>query len=121
LPELETVKAEHLEGMLRCLGREVRFPRKAKQCLERYWRDQAAVVWTVEQVHRAANERRLALTQTEARHLLHRFVTGFDPFVGQSWFTLLEFIQHSGSGRSLTPTELHRLLEHNHLTVAKPR
>lgn len=121
MPELETVKPEHLDGMVLCLGRQLRDPQKAKQCLERYWRDQAVIVWTTEQVHRAANERQLALTPAEARELLHRFVLNFDPFVGQSWFTLVDFIEHSGLGRQLTRAELHRLLEHNHLTVAKPR
>ena len=115
------MKTEQLDGMVLCLGRQVRHAQQAKQCLERYWRDQAAIVWTIEQVHRAANERQLALTPAEARTLLHRFVTGFDPFVGQSWFTLVELIEHSGLGRQLTRAELHRLLEHNHLTVAKPR
>lgn len=115
------MKPEHLEGMVRCLGRQVRDPRKAKQCLERFWRDRAAILWTTEQVHQAANERRLALTKAEARQLLHGFVHGFDPFVGQSWFTLVELIEQSGLGRPLTPAELNRLLEHHHLTVAKPR
>ena len=115
------MNAELLDGLVNCLGRQVRDPRKARQCLERYWRDRGAIVWTVEQVHEAANERRLALTPMEARQLLHRFVRNFDPYVGQSWFTLLELIEQSGLGRQLTRSELNRLLQHHHLTVAKPR
>lgn len=44
--------------------------RVAAWALEKYWSDKIALVWTMNDIHKAANERGLALTKQEAKALL---------------------------------------------------
>ena len=74
----------HIDEMVRRLKPVLKDETKAKAILNRYWRSRIALVWSVEDVHRAANERVVALTnqgaadalgspQQAIRHELARF------------------------------------------------
>ena len=104
--------AIHIDGMVRALGNPVH----ARKSLERYWRTRMALVWTVDQVHKAANERKLVLTQAEAITVLKTLHEQATPFKGLDWFGLIDCIEDTGLGRDITPAELKRFLEHNVIT-----
>ena len=106
--------AIHLAGMVRCLGTQI--ASQTRSGLERYWRTRMALVWTVDQVHKAANERELVLSQTEAIQLLQQFHRQATPFHGLDWFGLITTIEESGLGRSSTRPELKRFLKQNRIT-----
>jgi hypothetical protein len=89
--------------LLKALRPALKSYSKAETLLEKYWRDHRAVVWTTEQVHRAANERGRVLTNAEARKLLYEFVRHHNPQYGFKWRDLLEIIEQSVLGRK-TPT-----------------
>jgi hypothetical protein len=90
---------------------------KAEKLLEKYWRDGRAIIWTTEQVHRAANERGQVLTNAEARELLYDFVRHHDPQYGIKWQDLLQIIEESEPGRKMTKRELKAFV--NHDVIAK--
>ncbi|HUR46453.1 MAG TPA: hypothetical protein VMZ27_11305 [Candidatus Saccharimonadales bacterium] len=108
------------EQMLRLL-RPLRDSELARKILQRYWKDRVAFVWTVQQVHMAANERDLAFTKEEARSILRDLYEHTDQFQSLNWFRLLQFIDESCFGRKLTNAELDRFLETNLIVVAKPK
>jgi hypothetical protein len=100
------MKPNEIAGMLKALKPALRSHRKAEKILEEYWRDRQAIIWTVEQVHRAANERERVLTNAEARELLHEFIRHHNPQYGLKWGDLLEIIDQSVLGRRMTKKEL---------------
>ena len=115
------MKPEEISGMLKALKPALRSQSKAEQILKKYWRDQVAIVWTIEQVHRAANERERVLTDAEARELLHEFIRHHNPQYGIKWWDLLEVIDQSVLGRSMTKKELKTFVDDDELTVDRPR
>jgi hypothetical protein len=56
--------------MLSILAPTLKSKRKAEALLRGYWSDKMAIVWSTEDVHRAANERETVLTKGEARSIL---------------------------------------------------
>jgi hypothetical protein len=111
--------AIHIDGMLHVLRPQLRDPEMAKQILQHYWRDRVAFVWTVEQVHLAANERGLAISREQARRILDQFHKETDRFTPLNWFRLLDLIDEADWGRKLTKSELNRFLQTNLIVVAK--
>ena len=59
-----------IQAMVHVLKPTLKNPAKAKQNLDRFWSDKMALVWDVEDVHTAANEREVALTNQEAIKVL---------------------------------------------------
>ena len=59
-----------IEAMVGALKPALKNPAKAKQILDRFWSDKMALVWDVQFVHTAANEREMALTRQEAIKVL---------------------------------------------------
>ena len=59
-----------IEAMVKALKPTLKNPAKAKQILDRFWSDKMALVWDVQDVHTAANEREVALTNQEAIKVL---------------------------------------------------
>ena len=59
-----------IEAMVKALKPTLKNPGKAKQILDRFWSDKMALVWDVQDVHTAANEREVALTNQEAIKVL---------------------------------------------------
>ena len=54
-----------IEAMVKALKPTLKNPEQAKQILERFWSDKMALVWDVQDVHTAANEREVALTNRD--------------------------------------------------------
>ena len=88
--------------------------------LECYWSDKIAIVWTTEQVHRAANEIEMALTEQEAKRVLEVMFNRHDPQYGLKWEDITNHIQDRVLGRKLSKRELNRFIQHDNLTINKP-
>ena len=109
----------HLDGMLRALRSQIKNHGKAKILLQNYCQERVAIVWTIEQVHQAANEQDRVLTSQEAHQLLHKLHQNYDFCIGWNWFDLLAAIEESGLGRKITKIELRRFLNKNIIAIAK--
>ena len=70
LPAAWTNADNIIEAMVRKLKPVLNNPVKAKQLLDQFWSDKMALVWEVRDVHTAANEREVALTNKEAIKVL---------------------------------------------------
>ena len=84
--------------------------------LECYWSDKIAIVWTTEQVHRAANEIEMALTEQEAKRVLEVMFNRHDPQYGLKWEDITNHIQDRVLGRKLSKRELSRFIHKDILT-----
>jgi hypothetical protein len=113
------MKPEEIAGMLKALKRALSSQRKAEQILKRYWRDKQAIIWTVEQVHRAANERECVFTDAEAREVLFELTQHHNPQYGIKWQDLLELIDQSVAGRKMTKKELKMFVAEDTIAVNK--
>ena len=67
---IEIMQDNITEDLVRKLKSVLKDKPKALSILKRYWRDKIAIIWTTENVHRAANELKLALTEKEAMTVL---------------------------------------------------
>ena len=104
---------QHLRPSLRSVS-------KARQLLTGYWADRIALVWTTNDVHRAANEARTVLTEQQARTLLRTLHNNHHPQHGLQWRDVSNAIADSGLGRDITVRELHRLIHRDQLTIDPP-
>ena len=93
---------------------------KAEQLLTDYWADRIALVWTTNDVHRAANEARTVLTEQQARTILITLHENYRPQYGLEWADVTQAIEASGLGRDITARELHRHIHLDELAVAPP-
>ena len=112
----------HLKEMVRVLRPSLKDHVKARNILERYWRDRKAIVWEIEDVHRAANERALVLTNTEARQILQKLMddySRYDSRKGIHWLRLLEILDESCIGRKITRQEMKHFLENDHIAIQR--
>jgi hypothetical protein len=110
---------DHLTAMLRSLRPVLQDPAEAERRLRRYWTSRMALVWTVADVHRAANERELALTPAQARQVLQTLWQQHDPQLGLRWSDLTDHIETQALGRPLTRRELRRFVQRDLLTMAR--
>jgi hypothetical protein len=108
-----------IDGMVRALKPVLKDRTKAKAILERYWTTRMALVWTIGDIHQAANERGLALTRKEAQHLLIDLKTHYNRQLGIKWIDLWELIDSSGMGRKMTKQEINGFVEQCQGGVAK--
>ena len=76
------MQSEHLDRLLRALKPVLKDHARAQAILQRYWKNRIALVWEIEQIHRAANERCLALTNKEARAVLQELLEYHNPQYG---------------------------------------
>lgn len=111
--------ANEISGMLKALKPAIKSQRKARQILEKYWQSKIALVWTVDEVHRAANERDLALTAIDARQILQRFFTSHNKQYGLQWSDLIELILDSGLEKNMTRREINAFVNRDVVTVEK--
>jgi hypothetical protein len=114
-----TMDESHLDAMVQQLKPVLKDPAKAKTILQRYWRNKMALVWATADVHRAANERAMALTEKEAMEVLATLHRQHNPQYGIKWEDLTTHIEDHGLGRKLTRTELKRFVERDIITVQK--
>ena len=111
---------QHIDDMVRRLKPVLKDPAKARVILQRYWRTRMALVWEVADVHRAANERAVALTNSEAIYVLQTLLDQHNPQLGIRWEDLLANIDNREKfGRKLTNRELEQFVAQDIITVQK--
>ena len=110
-----------IEAMVKALKPTLKNPAKAKQILERFWSDKMALVWDVQDVHTAANEREVALTNQEAIKVLQELHHYHNKQCGIKWEDVTSYIEEYALGRKLTKAEVKRFVEKNLLTIDRKR
>jgi hypothetical protein len=110
-----------IEAMVKALKSALRNPAKAKQILERFWSDKMALVWDVQDVHTAANEREVTLTNQEAIKVLRELHQYHNKQCGIKWEDVTAYIEEYALGRKLTRAELKRFVDKNLLTIDRKR
>ena len=110
---------KYIEEMLRALKPALKNKVRAQVILERYWQDKMALVWTVQDAHRAANEIEYALTETEARELLQDVHAHHNPQYGLQWRALTDRIREDVLGRRMTEREVNRFVKKDILTIQR--
>ena len=105
--------------MLEALTPALKSRKKAEAILQRYWSDKMAIIWTTQDVHRAANERETVLTEAEAQTALTDLHRHHDKQLGLQWKDVVEWIEESGLGRDTTRQELSRFVHHDILAIQK--
>jgi hypothetical protein len=105
----------HIEDMVRRL----KLKTKGRKILERYWSDKIAIVWDVEDVHKAANECEVALTNKEAVQVLQTLHDQHNAQYGIRWEDLTTHIEDNVLGRKLTKAEIKQFVEKDLITINK--
>jgi hypothetical protein len=109
----------HIIQMVRKLAPVLKDPPKAKKILDHFWETRMALVWTIEQVHRAANERERVLTNPEASKVLQTLHQEHNPQTGLKWVDLWDHLDLYRPGRKMTRAELNRFVAKDIITVQK--
>ena len=78
-----------------------------------------ALVWEVEDVHRAANERKRVLTPKEAVQILETLHEQHNPQTGLKWADLWAHLDVYAPGRKMSGTELNRFVSKDIITIQK--
>ncbi len=107
--------------MLRALRPALSDWAKAEQILNRFWRGKIALVWTVQDIHTAANEREVALTNEQAIEVLQELHHSHNKQHGLKWEDLTDYIKEHALGRKLRKTEVKRFVEKNLRTIDRKR
>ena len=108
-----------IEQMVRRLSPVLKDQAKAGVILKRFWHTRMALVWMVEDMHRAANEREVALTNDEAIDVLQTLLDQHNAQYGLRWSDITTHITENVLGRKLTKREIHRFVHHNKLTIQR--
>jgi len=106
-----------IKAMIKALKPALKDAKQAEQILERFWHDKMALVWDVEDVHTAANEREIALTDQEAVKVLQELHHRHNKQYGIKWEHLTAYIEEYAMGRKLTKAELNRFVQENTLSI----
>lgn len=106
-----------IKAMIEALKPALKNPKRAEQILDLFWRDKIALIWSLRDVHTAANEREVALTNQEAVKVLRDLHHRHDKQFGLKWEDLTDYIEGFCLGRKLTKVELRRFVEKNKLTI----
>jgi hypothetical protein len=110
-----------IAAMVQALRPALTNPKRAETILTRFWSDKIALVWDTEDVHTAANEREVALTNQEAVKVLREMHHYYNKQYGLRWSDFTSYIEEYALGRKLTKSELKRFVEKNLLTVDRKR
>ena len=110
-----------IKAMVKALKPVLKNPAKAQQILEKFWADKMALVWDVQDVHTAANEKGVALTNAEAIKVLQELHHYHDKQCGIQWRDVACCIEEYALGRKLTKRELKRFGQTNLLTIDRKR
>jgi len=116
---MQKVELTMTSELLRVLRPVLLDEAKAEQILKRYWKSRIAIIWTVQHVHTAANERDRALTDTEATELLQLMLTNHDRQEGLKWSDLTSYIEEYKLGRNMNIREIRRFVKLNKLTIRR--
>ena len=101
----------HIENMVRKL--KPSDPIKTEAILKRYWSDKMALVWDVDDVFQAANERAVAVTKREAIEILQTLLNQHNAQDGICWSDLTTHIEDQVLGRKLTKREIKQFVDTN--------
>ena len=110
---------QHIHLMHKALRPVVKNQGKAKQILEGYWSDKVAVVWSIDQVHRAANECKRVLTNLQAQEILQQFFKLHNAQYGLTWEMLTQLIDQSILGRNISRKELRGFINKDKVFIEK--
>ena len=111
---------DHLiKDMVRKLGPVLKDKARAQQILTQYWRNKMALVWETKDVHRAANELRLALTEREAISVLETLHRQHNPQLGLRWEDVIAHLEVHVLGRKLTQREVKEFVKRGKLFVQR--
>ena len=105
--------------MVRKLTPSLKDPDQARKILNRFWTTKMALVWEVEDVHRAANERKRVLTPKEAVQVLETLHEQHNPQTGLKWADLWDPLDLYAPGRNMSRAELKRFVSKDIITVQK--
>ena len=108
-----------IDQMVRKLTPVLHDPNRAKTILKRYWNQKMALVWSVQDVHRAANERKRVLTDKEAVQVLETLHEQHNPQTGLKWADLWDHIDLYAPGRKMSQSELTRFVTKDIISVQK--
>ncbi len=108
-----------IKAMVTALKPALKNPKRAEQILEKFWADKIALVWDTEDVHTAANEREVALTNQEAIKVLREMHHYHNKQYGLRWSDFTSYIEEYALGRKMTKAELKRFVEKNLLTIGR--
>jgi hypothetical protein len=106
-----------IQSMVRALKPVLRDKARADRILEHFWRDKMALVWDTEDIHRAANEIEVALTEKEARELLRDLHEHHNKQYGLQWKDVTDRIRDDVLGRAMTKREVSRFVHKDILTI----
>jgi len=109
----------YIKDMVGRLSPVLKDKSRAERILKNCWRNKIGLVWTTHQVHRAANEREVALTEKEAVRVLETLLTQHNPQLGLRWSDITGHIEENVLGRKLTKHEIKRFVEKDILTIHK--
>jgi hypothetical protein len=113
--------SEHITAMVRALEPALKSRQRALAILQAYWKERMALIWTSQQVHRAANEVGVALTKSEAQQVLQTLHRMHNRQYGLRWSDLTDYIKENALGRKLTKAELKGFIEKDRITIHKQR
>lgn len=109
-----------LASMLKALRPVLNDKEKARYILQRYWSHKLALIWTVADIHKAANERGRTLTRKEAKELLDNLKLHYNRQYGIRWTDLWDLIDSSGFGRKMTKLETKDFVNRGYPVICKP-
>ncbi len=106
-----------IKAMVQALKTALKDTKRAEQILERFWRDKITLVWDTEDVHTAANEREVALTNQEAIKVLREMHHYHNKQYGLRWSDFTSYIEEYALGRKMTKAEVRRFVQKNQITI----
>jgi hypothetical protein len=98
----------YITEMVEALSPVLKNPRRAELILKKYWHDKMAIVWNSEDVHQAANQAGITLTDEEAAHVLQDLHEHHNVEYGLRWDDVVANVRQSGFGRRMTKQESKR-------------
>ena len=110
-----------IKAMVQALKPVLKNRKQSEEVLTRFWRDKIALVWDTEDVHTAANEREVALTNQEAIKVLREMHHYHNKQYGLKWEDVTAYIEEYTLGRKLNKAEVKRFVEKNILTIDRKR
>jgi hypothetical protein len=107
------------EELYTAIVRVVKGRRKAESIIKRYFSDKIIIVWKTEDVHRAANELEVALTEKEAMSVLETLHQQHNAQYGLKWEDITTHITEKVLGRKLNKREVRQFVHHDRLTIQR--
>jgi hypothetical protein len=116
---MEAVMSSRDQELLEVILQVIESRQKAERIIRRYYSDKITIVWKTEDVHRAANERELALTEKEALQVLQTLHRQHNPQLGLRWEDLTGHIEAYVLGRKLTKREVKQFVKKDELIIQR--